>query len=261
MSRFFKVFGWTATLLLAPLAAQLSAQPGLASPQLGWLRDAASGLRPVTGIAGNFILGDSVTDGVVSSAFSGSFGILKNDTSLSVLDRAGQTVFRADSEAGPALFAFADDGTPAFVYLTQSQTLLKWNGSGLEPAAFQLDNLGGIVQSIATPARDLATVVISSEDGLWLVDLGTGTRTFLPGVDGPVLLRNNGALLYAGSQGLVLRLADQSEQPFEGSVAVASFELMGKDWVHVTERESARHFAIRLEPGREQLYQLPEAQP
>lgn len=257
MTRFFPVVCWTATLALF----QLSSQPAIAPPQLGWVRDSNSGLRPVTGLAANFILGDSAADGVVSSAFSGSFGIVKTGTSLSVLDRDGQTVFRADAEAGAALFAFADDGTPAWVYLTQSQTLLKWTAGRLEPAVFNLDLLGGVVQAIASPARDVATVVVKREDGLWRVDLDTGTQTLLPGIDSPVLLRNNGALLYAGSQGLVLRQANGSDQPIEGSVAVESFELMGKDWVHVTERDSSRHFAIRLEPGREQLYQLPEAQP
>ncbi len=257
MTRFFPVVCWMATVALS----QVSSQPAIAPPQLGWVRDANSGLRPVTGLAANFILGDSVTDGVVSSAFSGSFGIVKTDASVSVLDRDGQTVFRADAEAGAALFAFADDGTPAFVYLTQSQTLLKWTSGRLEAAGFNLDILGGVVQAIASPARDLVTVVVKREDGLWRVDLDTGTQTLLPGIDGPVLLRNNGALLYAGSQRVALRQANGSDQPIEGSVAVESFELMGKDWVHVTERDSSRHFAIRLEPGREQLYQLPEAQP
>ena len=257
MSRFFPAFCLTAAQALT----QLPGQPAITPPQLGWVRDENSGLRPVTGIAANFIVGDSVTDGVISSAFSGSFGIVKTDASLSVLDRDGQTVFRTDAEAGPALFAFSDDGAPAFVYLSQSQTLLKWNTDRLEPALFNLDLLAGDVQTIASPAQDRTTVVVKRGDGLWLVDLDLGTQTLLPGIEGPVLLRNNGSLLYTGAQGLMLRQADRSEQPFESSIAVASFELMGKDWVHITERDSSRHFAIRLEAGREQLYQLPEAQP
>ena len=260
MSRFFPAFCLTAALALT----QLPGQPAITPPQLGWVRDANSGLRPVTGIAANFIVGDSVTDGVISSAFSGSFGIVKTDASLSVLDRDGQTVFRTDAEAGPALFAFSDDGVPAFVYLSQSQTLLKWNTDRLEPAPFNLDILdlpGNPIQAIASPKRDRAAIVVKRPDGLWLVDLDLGTQTLLPGIEGPVLLRNNGSLLYTGPQGLMLRQADRSEQPFESSIAVATFELMGKDWVHITERDSSRHFAIRLESGREQLYQLPEAQP
>ncbi len=257
MKGFSLVLCLTATVALA----RLSGQPVIAPPQVGWVRDANSGLRPVTGLAANFILGDSVTDGVLSSAFSGSFGIVKTDASLRVLDRAGQTVFRMDAEAGPALFAFSDDGVPAFVYVAQSQTIFKWNRDRLEPALFTLDLCNGSVLSIASPARDRAAAVVKREDGLWLVDLNLGTQTLLSGIDGPVLLRNNGAVLYTGPEGLVLRQADRSDLPIQGSVAVATFELMGKDWVHVTEREPSRHFAIRLDTGREQMYQLPEAQP
>ncbi|MDQ2946023.1 MAG: hypothetical protein M3Y27_08795 [Acidobacteriota bacterium] len=260
MSRLFPAFCLTAALALT----QLDGQPAITPPQLGWVRDANSGLRPVTGIAANFIVGDCVTDGVISSAFSGSFGIVKTDASLSVLDRDGQTLFRMDADSGPALFAFSDDGAPAFVYLAQSQTLLKWNPDRLEPALFNLDSLdlpNNPVQAIASPSQDRAAIVVKRPDGLWLVDLDLGTQTLLPGIEGPVLLRNDGSLLYAGPQGLMLRQADRSEQPFEGSIAVATFELMSQDWVHITERDSSRHFAIRLESGREQLYQLPEAQP
>lgn len=257
MRQFLPALYLTATLGLA----QNAGQPALASPQLGWLQDGRHGLRPVTGLAANFILGESITEAVVSSASSGSFTIVKTDSLLLVLDRDGHTIFGADAEAGPALFAFSDLGIPTFVYLTQPQTLLKWNDDRLTPAPLDLDHLGGAVQAIASPDRDRAAVVVKRDDGLWLVDLDLGTQTFLPGIDGPVVLRNHGTLLYAGANGLILRQADRSEQALEGAVAAASFELMGKDWVHLTERDSSRHFAVRLEPGREQLFQLPEGQP
>jgi hypothetical protein len=241
--------------------AQDRGQPLIAPPQLGWLRDANHGLRSVTGLAANFILGESLIEGVVSSASSGSFTIVKTGSSVLVLDHGGHTIFDAAAEAGPALFAFSDEGIPAFAYLPRSQFLLKWNDDRLTPAPFDLEILGGAVQAIASPGPDRAAVVVKRDDGLWLVDLELGTQTFLPGIDGVVLLRNDGALLYAGRKGFVLRQADGSEQAIQGSAALASFEQMGKDWVHVIERDSSRHFAIRLEPGREQLFQLPEGEP
>ncbi len=248
--------------LMATIArAQPPAQPGIRPPQLGWVRDADNALRPVTGLAGNFILGDSVLDGVVSSAFSGSFGIVKTGAALAVIDRVGQILFQTETEPGPALFAFSDQGLPAFVYLTQSQTLLQWKTDRLEPAPWDVDLMGGDVQAIASPGPDRAAAIVKRDGGLWLIDLSLRTQTLLPGVEGPVLLRNNGAVLYSAPQGLVLRQAGQTEQTLLGSVAAAAFTLMGKEWVHVTERGSSRHFAVRLESGREQIYQLPEAQP
>ena len=260
MTRFPAALCLAATIALA----QLEGQPGIAPPQLGWVRDSNHGLRPVTGLAANFILGDSVTDGVISSAFSGSFGIVKTDSTVSVLDRDGhlvsQLVFPGDADAGPALFAFSNDGAPAFVYLAQSRTLLKWNTDRLEPAPFNVDLLQGPVQTIASPTPDRVSAIVKRDDGLWLIDFVSATQTPLPEIDGPVLLRNDGALLYTRPHLLVLRQPDQSEQTIELSVAVTAFESMGQDWVHLTAPEASLHFALRLEPGREQLYQLPEPQ-
>lgn len=230
-------------------AAAAFAQPAIAPPQLGWISSAGQ-LRPVIGLAANFLLGDSIRDAVVSSAFSGSFVIVKTDTSITVLDRQAQVLAQADADAGGALFAFSSDGEPAFVYLTQSKSLLRWNMDHLEAAAA---DFSGTVLAIGS-----ASAIVKRDDGLWRVDLNTGTEEFVPGVDGPVQLLRDGSLLYSDSQSFVVRQPDGTERRIDGFVAVAAFEQMDKDWVHITGRDSTRHFAIRLEPGREQLFELPD---
>src|SRR5260221_14688765 len=73
---------WIA-LSMTPLA--LWAQ--IATPQIGFMQDGGNALRPVYGIAGNFVLGDSSAADVQAASFSGSFGMLKTASTLIVIDR------------------------------------------------------------------------------------------------------------------------------------------------------------------------------
>jgi hypothetical protein len=238
-------------------------QSGVAPPQVGIIQDANHSLRPVLGLAANFVLGDSLGEGVVSSASSGSFGLVKTDTSILVLDRAGQLLFTMDADAGPALFAFSSEGVPAFVYLPQSQLLLKWVTDHLEPTPFSADQIGGAVLAIASAGPDRLSLIAKRDDGTWFIDLPTSSQYLIPAVDGPVLLRGDGSLLYATADSFVLHHPPSPDLAIDATglqPASLIFEQMGKDWVHVTDQNSTHHFALRLTPGSEQVYQLPESQ-
>jgi hypothetical protein len=238
--------------------ALVCGQPVLAPPQVGIIQDSNHSLRRMLGLAGNFVLGDALGEGVVSSAFSGSFGMVKTDTSILVLDRDGQLLCNTDAGAGPAFFAFSNEGVPALVYLPKSQVLLQWASDHLEPAPFSADQIGGVVLAIAVDG-----LIVKRDDGVWLVDLSGASQLPIPAFDGPVLMRSDGSLLYATADGFLLHHPQGPDQAIGGTgIQPGSliFEQMGKDWVHVTEQNSTRHFALRLTPGSEQVYQLPESQ-
>src|SRR5258708_38533019 len=93
-------------LSIAPVA--LWAQ--LATPQIGFIQDSGNALRPVYGIAGNFVLGNSAAAGLQAASFSGSFGMLKTASTLIVIDRQRQVVVSQHVPAGPALLAFSRAG-------------------------------------------------------------------------------------------------------------------------------------------------------
>jgi len=69
-------------LIAAILVASAAAQPAIRPPQMGFAGQADGTLRPVYGVAGNFILGPSVKAKVISQAFSGSLGLLKTAATL-----------------------------------------------------------------------------------------------------------------------------------------------------------------------------------
>lgn len=255
---------WRSAVVTCFAACVAYGQPAIAPPRVGVIRDSNHALRAVLGLAGNFVLDASVVEHVISSAFSGSFAIVKTDTAITVLDRAGAPVYSGDAEGGPALFAFTEEGAPAFVYLPESQTLLQWKTDRFESAILALDQSDGTVLAIASPAPGRVSLVLKRADGTCVLDLSGEGQFALPAMDGPVWLRNDGAVLYATTEGLILRHRDGAEQAVGGTALQPerlSFEQMSRDWVHVTAPDSAHHYAVRLTPGHEQTYELPEAQP
>src|SRR5258708_20509286 len=136
--------------LIALSIAPVALWSQIATPQIGFIQDSGNALRPVYGIAGNFVLGDSAAAGVQAASFSGSFGMLKTASTLIVIDRQGQLVASQDAPAGPALFAFARTGTPALAYLPYANVLLQWSDGVFQQLPFVFSTTGLSAASITT---------------------------------------------------------------------------------------------------------------
>jgi hypothetical protein len=246
-------------VLVASAAAQTSLQP----PQLGFAAISGGSLRPVYGLAGNFILGPSVAGNVFSQAFSGSLGLLKTASTLAAFDAQGHILASNNAAPGPALFAFAPDGVTALVYLASSNTLIEWTGNQFEILPFRPEP--DIVLAIALPNAFEASLIVQRTDGIWQVALPftrsrVNSQKALPGVTAPVLALASGDLVYADANGIVLRKPDNSELHIAGRLpAQFSLTQMDADWVQLSDLASPRRNAIRITPGREGFYQLPEA--
>jgi hypothetical protein len=252
-------------LITLAFAAAACAQPALAPPQIGFLLDGAGSLRPLYGIAGNFVLGDSAADGVVSAAFSGTFAVLKTDSALIVTDPAGHALTTTGTPVGPAAFAFTKAGIPAFAYLPQSNLLLMWNATGFQTVVFDCGAFpAGAVQSISAPDPAHVAFFVQQSDGLWDVRvlLATGevdSQTALPGVTAPALALASGDVLYGDANGIVLRGTAASETHLAATLpANFSLQQMGDGWVQIRDLEGGAQFAVRVTPGREGFYALPE---
>lgn len=254
---------WIAALLLASLSAW--AQPAIAPPQLGFVEDSARALRPAYGLAGNFILGPPIAGKIITGAFCGSFGLLKTDSSLSAFDTAGQLLATMDVAPGPALFAFSPDGVGALAYIASSNTLLQWRGHGFGLVPLNNTVTSETVLAIAFPAASEVSLLVQRNESIWELNLvldalGSVSQTSLTGVHAPLLVLPLGDLVYRDSGGVVVRRTDGSETHIAASLP-SSFTLqqMSREWVQLTDLNGNARFAIRTTPGREGLYQLPEA--
>jgi hypothetical protein len=213
------------------IAVSAWSQSGIEVPSVGLIVDPSGSLRSVQGVAGNFMLGQAVATGVLSAACSERLCLAK--TNLKILSATGQV----DAPPGPAIFGF--DGDHAIVFFAESRAFARWNKDQLDP----LDWAGeGEVLSIRV-----------SDEGLEVA-----LRRDWAGVtNGSVLLLKDG-VLFATEDELILRRRDASETRFELTGA-ESISAMGPHYAAI--RAGAMTFALRLDPGHEQLFLLPGSTP
>jgi hypothetical protein len=249
------------SLLLTTAWAQ---QRALAPPEIGFIQDGHGQIHIVNGLPGNFLVGAAVSSGIISLGYSGSFGLLKADSALIVVDQQGRGVASVVAPVGSALFAFAANGSPALAYLEQSKTLLVWDGH-----TFRAAGPPGTEAplAIATLSSQQAEFIVQRNTGLWQlgVELATGaivSQTALPGVTAPVLMPALGRVVYRDAQGLVVRKPDGSEKHIAAHLPESlALSQMGKSWIQVTDLATGRLSAVNIQPGHEQYYLLPEVRP
>lgn len=243
------------------------AQSTLGPPRLGFIQD-HDAVRPLNGIAGNFLPGKAAATGIVSAAFSGSFGFLKWDAALAVIDKQGHQILKVSAPTGAALFAFSENGSPALAYFEHDASLQVWDGHRFQRAELNAAALRAQpVLAIAAPDSKLATFIVQREDGLWElgIRLATGavvSQTALSGVIAPMLPLATGDLVYRDAHGVVMRHRDGSEKHIAAHLPKnTAFSQMAEGWVQVTDLATGRLSAVNVEPGRERYYVLPEARP
>jgi hypothetical protein len=252
---------WMVALVAALPSAW--AQPALAPPQLGFVRDSASALRPVYGVTGSFILGSPLAGKIVSEAFSGSIGLLKTDSSLAAFDSTGKQLASIAAAGGPALFAFSPGGSTALAYIPSSNSLIEWRGSVFAPLLANYEEAGTVL-AIAFPTPLEAALMVQRKDTIWGLNLPLGenqaiSQHALIGVRAPLLALPTGDVVYSDSHGIVVRRTDATEVHIAARLPVSfSLQQMNQNWAQVMDLNSSAQFAIHTAPGREGFYRLPE---
>jgi hypothetical protein len=253
---------WIAVLSL--LSASVWAQPAIVPPQLGFVADSAHVLRPVYGLAGNFILGPSIIEKVLTVAFSGSLGLLKTDSSLAAFDPQGTLLGSVDAPPGPALFSFSPNGATALAYLASSDTLIEWRGGEFVSLDLQLEIAPEAILAIVLPNSSEASLIVEKAGEILEVRLPLNhsrshSQRALAGVTAPLLALPSGDLVYSDSNGIVLRRPNESEVHITAELPSRfSLQQMDRDWVQLTDLNSFARFAIHTATGREAFFQLPE---
>lgn len=252
-------------LFIFLFAAAAWAQVSLAPPQVGFMQDGAGSLRPVYGMAGNFLVGDALAVNVISSASSGSFSLVKTASKLLAIDGQGNIVASVDAPDGAAVFAFSQRSELALAYVLDANTMAAWRAGAFETVPFDAASLpNSTVLSIAAPDSEHAALIVQSQDGLHdlRILLSTGqidSQTALEGITAPVLMLATGELVSSDLNGIVIRRPDGSERRIAAQLPQNfAFEQLGDGWIELRDLTSALAFAVRISDGREQLYQLPE---
>ncbi len=191
--------------------------------------DANGAVRPVYGVAGSVTVGEPIATGILSIACSRKI-CLKTDIA--------------------ALLALDEEA--AFVYFQESKQLARWHAGQLDSIDFVP---GGDVLSLRVSSGVLEFAV-RRDGGVWIMR-GQDVIDSLPDDAGPVMLLTNG-VLFANAEALVLRRPDGTEVRFDIKGVEALF-FIGEGYVQA--RVGLSTYALRIEPGREQIFLLPEAPP
>jgi hypothetical protein len=246
------------TMLAVASWAQWQAGPPLA----GCLLDERGGLRRLWGVAGNFVVGELLAEGVVSAACPGGGAAIKLERELQLVDERGAVAGPWQAPPGPALFAYDAAGWPALVYFVQERILYRLHREGLEP----LRPLEEETVALAWLDRDKALRAVRRAGRLELLEFVPDDPASdvlvqtLPG-DGPVIALERGNLLIADGSRLLLRHADGSFRSYAMPDGVAGLRLMGDGWIEAELAGGSARLAVRIAREELAMFALPEVAP
>jgi hypothetical protein len=237
-----------ATLLLLGLGVSAHGQTRVDRPQLGAMLDSSGVVRSLYGVPGGILLGDNLATGALSIACSRRLCLIKTDSAI--LSSTGPV----PAPPGPALFAL--DGETALVYFPASKQLARWHDGQLD---FLNVRIPGEVLSLRAGSESTLEAAVRHEGrvSLLTISLENDSASMTGSIPhaGLVMLPAQG-ILFSNRDGLVLRHRDGTEIRFDVTDADAAFAL----WDGYAEvRAGHSTYAIRLDPGHEQIFLLPEA--
>jgi hypothetical protein len=227
-------------------------QSGLNRPQLGKMLDASGAVRTVYGIAASVTVGDPEMGGVLSSGCSNTVCLAKTETGI--VSASGSV----SAPAGPALFAF--DGDAAFVWFPESRQLARWENGVLSGVDTSVDAARTSACATSTDCEVLSIGVnagavqfaVRRRSGVWIVNQDGGVVGSLPRSTVAVMLIPGGAV-YATKSEIVIR---NIQFPLAGVTAIS--QMSGS---YLAIRAGGVDYSLRIQEGRETLFQLPGVQP
>jgi len=246
-------------LLILVCAMEVWAQPGIARPLLGIVRDSRGAVRPVYGVPGNFVVGASLWDGAQSAAFSGYSGMIKSASELVIVDRRGQKVRSWPAPDGPALFGFDNTGAAALVYFPGPRIL--WRVGGDSPETIDTTRVDGDVLSLSAGGHHHIRIAVRRDGALHLLRLsasGDGLSDEVVCDDALAAgFADSEVLAVATRDGLLTRAADGSESLVPLEQPATSIDRMGEGWLLVGQPDGAQPIAWHYASQQQDLFRVP----
>lgn len=249
------------TLLLFPLLA-LVLHAEVQVPQMGSVRCADGSVRAVYGVPASFVLGKPLLLSAVSSSFSAGAGIVATRDAIQLLDPSGGPLALSPSPDPEALVDIGKDAFSAVAWLPGTSSLLYWDGNGFRRTEIPAPPAGRIV-GVRRSASSAVLLVL--EDGAASeheISLSSGyllSTRLLNDVAGPAL--KVGEFLVSTGQAEIEIDGPGGRRSISVPAANLALERMASDWIHVFSARSTRHWALQLDQGTVQLFELPAASP
>jgi hypothetical protein len=237
------------TLSIGLCAMSLAAQTAFSPPLIGVFTDTRQQMRRVYGIAGNFIVGGAERRNILAAAFSGRSGMIKTANEVLVLDERGQVVWSMAAPAGPALFAFNSDGSPALTYFPATRQLRT------AELPVPLDPFEGEILALGIASGE-AKLAFRRDGELWMahLDVDSGhlaaVEKLASQASGPVLLLPDPVV----AEGKELRIGLDRRLRFPA--AIQTMQQIGDGWIAISLADGTFRI-VRLAEDGAQIYSLP----
>lgn len=204
-------------------------------PRIGVMLDQHGDARAVIGVAGSATVSEPLWTGVQALACSSTGCFAKTQTAL--LSSAGEVL---DAPDGAAILAL--EGSSVYAYFPDAPRLVHWRDGQLEPLDF---TSGGEVLDLRV-VHGQVEYAARRADGVWVEDWYVGEANAAILVDQRILL--------ATAEQVRLVRPDGTETDFPVA-GVTSFVRMSDSYVELITPHGM--WALRIEPGREELFLLP----
>jgi hypothetical protein len=227
-------------LLLLIVCLPLWAQSGLDRPQVGQMLDEQGFLWPVFGMGGSFTVDVASASRVLSTACTRALCLAKTNSAILTGGAA------KPAPLGGAKIAI--HGATAWIYFPKTRQFGLWRAGTLTLTELNVD---GEVLALQAGWK----LAVRRDSGVWIVSGDGVILDSVPSEAGPVLLLDDGGVVYATSDSLVLRRPGGNEMRFATPSVNVLFQL-GEGYVEA--RSGVAIYALRTSTGREQLFQLPQ---
>ncbi len=217
------------------LIASAFALGQIEQPRIGVMLDERGDARAVIGVAGSATTSEPLWKGVQALACSSTSCFAK--TQFTLLSSVGEMI---DTPEGSAILTL--EGSSVYAYFADAHRLVHWRDGQWEPIEFTPD--GEVLDLRVFHGR--VEYAARRADGIWVGDHYAGDAT-------AVLLVDGGILLAATEQVRLLR-PDGTETDFP-IAGVTSFIRMSDGYVELITPSGM--WALRMEPGHEQVFLLP----
>lgn len=244
------------------LCVVVAAQAQIGVPRAGCVLDRGGSLRPLYGLPALLAPGSSVEAGVISAACSDRLVLIKTGSTLETRDAELRVTARWPAPPGPAQFAIAANRSAA-AYFVQTRELVSIEGAG-SPRSLGHALPGAALAIAITGEHQLDAIALTGGAAqLIRISLVNGVAeryTELPGITGgPVMLLADDTLVYADGAILAIRRPGGVEQRFALAAPPISIYAMSDRLAGIALADGRGTSALRLEPGREHVYRVPEA--
>jgi hypothetical protein len=244
------------------LCVAAAAQAQIGVPRAGCILDRTGSLGPVYGVPAILMPGTAVASGVISAACSGQLALVKTGSALEVRDSQLRLLARWPAPPGPARLAIGANGAAA-AYFVETRELVAIEGA-LAPRSLR-NALPGAVLAIAIAGTQYLDAVVSIGGAAQLVRISLASGAIERAAalaeiaGGPVMLLPDGTLVYGDGANIAILRPGGAERRFALPAPAVSIYAMGNQLAGIAFAAGTGPVALRLEPGRERVFRVPEA--